>query len=260
MSLKEKGHGDFTGLARNYSRYRPGYSGTVLTALLNIVGKPTCEIDFVDVGAGTGIWTRMVANRGCRSVIAVEPNDDMRTHGEQDNGSCVISWRKGSAEHVGLPDGSCDLLTMASSFHWADFSRATREFARVLRKTGRFAALWNPRYIESNPLLLEIENKLYQLAPNIKRVSSGRSGITEVLTQKLYECRLFDDVIYIEGRHTVRQTPEEYIGVWWSVNDIQVQAGEEAFRKFMQYVTERVSDIEYIETTYLTRAWSAQKV
>jgi hypothetical protein len=46
---------------------------------------------------------------------------------------------------------------MASSFHWADFELATKEFSRVLRKGGRFCALWNPRLIEVNPMLVEIE-------------------------------------------------------------------------------------------------------
>jgi SAM-dependent methyltransferase len=148
---------------------------------------------------------------------------------------------------------------MASSFHWVDFNKGTQEFARVLREGGRFGALWNPRFIEANPLLVEIENKLYELAPNIKRVSSGRSGITETLAEQLENSPLFDDVIYLEGRHVSKQTPEHYLGVWWSVNDIRVQAGEENFQTFMAFVEKRVAGLDFIETTYLTRAWSARK-
>jgi hypothetical protein len=120
-------------------------------------------------------------------------------------------------------------------------------------------ALWNPRLIETNKLLVEIEEKLGEYAPDIKRVSSGRSGITETLTDKLVDSPYFDDTVYLEGRHIKKQTPEEYIGVWWSVNDIRAQAGEDAFSKFMEYVESRVSDLEYIETTYLTRAWMSRK-
>ena len=70
---------------------------------------------------------------------------------------------------------------MASSFHWADFDKACDEFHRILRPGGVFAALWNPRLIEANPLLVEIEGEITQLKPDIKRVSSGRSGLTERL-------------------------------------------------------------------------------
>ena len=37
------------------------------------------------------------------------------------------------AEAIDLADGSADWLSMASSFHWADFELATQEFFRVLR-------------------------------------------------------------------------------------------------------------------------------
>ena len=56
--------GDFGNLAQNYSRYRPDYSPLALDKLLNLLNKPKADIDFVDVGAGTGIWTRMVHSRG----------------------------------------------------------------------------------------------------------------------------------------------------------------------------------------------------
>ena len=61
-------HGDFSLLAENYSKYRPGYSEDILELVLTKVGKPISELDFVDVGAGTGIWTRMVAEAACRTT------------------------------------------------------------------------------------------------------------------------------------------------------------------------------------------------
>lgn len=259
MQTKEKIRpGDFTGLASNYSKFRPTYSETVLDALLGIVNKPCEKIDYVDVGAGTGIWTRMVNGRNVKSTTAVEPNDDMRNNGIADSPDSV-TWLSGSGENTGLASGSADLLTMASSFHWVDFEQGTEEFHRILRPGGCFAALWNPRYIEANPMLVEIEDKLKDYAPNMKRVSSGRSGITEHLLADLTHSPYFKDVCYLEGYHTVKQSPEEYLGVWWSVNDIRAQAGETAFKEFMRYVESKVEKIDYVETTYQTRAWVAKR-
>ncbi|MGA8147260.1 MAG: class I SAM-dependent methyltransferase [Gallionellaceae bacterium] len=251
--------GDFTGLASDYSRHRPDYSDTVLNALLGMLNKPVHDVDFVDVGAGTGIWTRMVYEQGVGSVTAVEPNDDMRANGIKDSAGTTIHWLAGSAEQTGLPDASCDWLSMASSFHWADFAQATREFHRVLRQNGRFTALWNPRLIEVNPLLVEIEAHLDTLRPNIKRVSSGRSGMTETLTEQFWASPYFEDVVHLEGQHVIAMTPERYMGAWRSVNDLRVQLGPEKFDAFLAYVEQRISGLAIIEATYLTRAWSVRR-
>lgn len=256
---KELRAGDFTGLAKDYSQHRPDYCPSVLKALLGLLGKPTAEIDFVDVGAGTGIWTRMVHDAGVRTATAVEPNDDMRNNGIADSLHTAVRWLAGSAETTGLPNASADWLSMASSFHWANFDTATQEFHRVLRPGGRFTALWNPRLIEENPMLVEIEAHLDTLRPNIKRVSSGRSGITETLTEQLWESPYFDDVVYVEGRHVIAMTPERYLGAWRSVNDLRVQLGPEKFDAFLTFVEKRISDLQVIEATYLTRAWSARR-
>ena len=251
--------GDFTGLAQNYAEYRPGYSDSVLTAILALVGKPVAEIDYADVGAGTGIWTRQVTSRGVRSATAVEPNDDMRGQGLRGNGSMNIRWLKGSGEATGLPDGSADLLSIASAFHWVDFDLGTKEIARVLRPGGRFVALWNPRLVESNPLTSEIEAFLTELCPTMTRVSSGRSGITETLNDRLWASPYFDDVVHLEGRHHATLTPERYLGVWRSVNDIQAQLGPDKFATFLAYVEKTVSTVPHIDVTYLTRAWVARR-
>jgi SAM-dependent methyltransferase len=251
--------GDYTNLAQDYSKHRPDYSPSVLLGLLGLLAKPVAHVDFVDVGAGTGIWTRMVAARGVKSATAVEPNKEMRSKGIADSVGTGIRWEAGSAEKTGLQDTCCDWLTMASSFHWVDFERATREFWRVLRPGGRFTALWNPRLVEANPLLEEIEAHLQILQPNMKRVSSGRSGITETLTERLWGSPYFEDVVYLEGRHVISMSPDRYVGAWRSVNDLRVQLGSERFDAFLSFVEERIRGIEAIEATYLTRAWSARR-
>jgi SAM-dependent methyltransferase len=252
-------HGDFTGLAGNYARFRPGYAPQVATAILGCVGRDVACVDAADVGAGTGIWTRMLAARGLHSVVAVEPNDDMRGQGIETSPGTNIIWRKGSAEATGLPDSSADLVSMASSLHWADFDKACDEFHRILRPGGVFVALWNPRLIEANPLLVEIEARIARLKPDIRRVSSGRSGIAGQLTDMLSAKPQFAEVLYLEGRHSMRQTPDQYIGAWRSVNDVQVQLGPGLFRQFLDFIEERIAGLTAIEITWTTRAWVARR-
>jgi len=147
---------------------------------------------------------------------------------------------------------------MASAFHWADFERATLEFSRVLRPGGIFAALWNTRLIETSPLLVEIEAELKRQVPSLERVSSGRSSFCEELGERLDSCGRFTDLLYMEGRHIERMTPERYLGIWRSVNDVRVQAGEAVFARFLGYVEERTRDLDSFQVTYLTRVWTAR--
>ena len=253
-------HGNFDSLADDYAQYRPGYAPSIVPAILSLLGCPAHEVDAVDIGAGTGIWTRMLAARGLRSITAIEPSDEMRRCGLLNEQKHSIVWRRGTAEETGLPSRAYDLVSMASSFHWTDFDQACAEFQRILRPGGRFVALWNPRMIELNPLLLEIEQEITRLNPAVKRVSSGRSGLPERLTGLLLAKPGFDDVVYLEGRHTGSQTPAQYLGAWRSVNDLRVQLGPDLFDQVLDFIERKTAGVPTIETTYLTRAWAARRV
>jgi len=93
----------------------------------------------LDVGAGTGISSRLVAERGCR-VIAVEPNAAMREKAEPHE---RVEWREGTSEATGAADASVDLVLAAQAYHWFDEAKSLAEFARVLRVGGRVALMWN---------------------------------------------------------------------------------------------------------------------
>lgn len=249
-------HGDFTALAENYAQYRPGYAPMIADIFVRLSGEahPRC----LDAGAGTGIWSRQLAAAGA-VVEAVEPNDAMRQAGERQSDAPAIRWHKGTAEATGLESGSCRLACMASSFHWPDFAAAVREFHRILMPGGYFMALWNTRFFESNPLLAEIEAYLRHLAPDMKRVSSGRSEFCNSLRERLAARPEFADVVYLEGRHVEYQSPQRYLGLWESVNDVRVQLGEAKFARFLAMIRERTAGLERIEAEYLTRAWIARR-
>lgn len=251
--------GDFTDLAESYSRYREGYAISVRDAILGLCAGPPDTLDVADVGAGTGIWTRLLAARNPRSLTAVEPNDAMRAKGAEDSAGYRISWRPGSAEASGLADESTDLLTMASSFHWADFDRATAEFRRVLRPGGVFAALWNPREPGVNPVLADIEHQLIRLKPDLRRVSSGRSGFTATLGRRLNAVPGFGDALFLEAEQVVRQSVEHYLGLWQSTNDVQAQLGDDLFQRFLGYIRECLSGLDHVDATYQTRAWVVKR-
>jgi SAM-dependent methyltransferase len=132
--------GRFTDRTDDYVKYRPSYPKGAIDAITEgLAGSPPHIA--VDIGAGTGISARLLADRGL-SVIAVEPNQGMRAAAEPHPG---VVWRNGTAEKTGLERASADLVLAAQAYHWFRGEEALRELARILRPRGRLALMWNRR-------------------------------------------------------------------------------------------------------------------
>ncbi len=101
-----------------------------------------CEIA-VDLGAGTGLFTRALARRAAQ-VVAVEPDARMRAvlaARSSDDVRVVEGW----GEAIPLPDASADGVFVSSAWHWLDPERAVPEIGRVLRDGGRLGVIWTSR-------------------------------------------------------------------------------------------------------------------
>ncbi|MDX3913971.1 MULTISPECIES: class I SAM-dependent methyltransferase [Olivibacter] len=134
--------------ADNYDKYRPGYP----QGLLDFIYKHNSlneQSVIAELGAGTGILTEELVKWPC-SIIAIEPNDEMREKAIQTLQrvkNCVI--KDATAEETGLADHSIDLIICAQSFHWFDAMKAKREFERILKNQGKAAIIWNIRSAET---------------------------------------------------------------------------------------------------------------
>lgn len=130
----------FTDRAADYARFRPTYPAAAIDVVLEGLGAPD-DLIAADVGAGTGISARLLADRGVR-VVAVEPNAGMRAAAAP---HARVSWQEGVADATGLDAASVDIVLVAQAFHWFEPRAALREFHRILRPGGRLAIVWNRR-------------------------------------------------------------------------------------------------------------------
>ena len=96
-----------------------------------------------------------------------------------------------------------------------------------------------------------------QLKPDMKRISSGSSEFAEKLNDRLHSTGKFIDIVYVEAKHSMWMDKESYIGVWKSVNDVQVQLGEKLFKDFLDFIDNTLEEDGGLEAHYLTRAWCA---
>jgi SAM-dependent methyltransferase len=130
----------FTGRANDYVAGRPSYPDACFELLFAGLGD-AAKICVVDLGAGTGISSRLLAAHGAE-VIAVEPNAAMR---EGAAAAPNVTWVARTAEETGLPTGSADLVTAFQAFHWFDAEAAIAEMRRLLRPFGHAALVYNER-------------------------------------------------------------------------------------------------------------------
>jgi SAM-dependent methyltransferase len=131
----------FSREAHAYERGRPEYPAAVESWLTRglAIGPGACV---VDLGAGTGKFTRLLAATGAE-VTAVEPIEAMRAQlGER---LPKVRALAGVAEAIPLPAGSVDVLVCAQAFHWFATSSALAEMHRVLKPGGRLGLVWNVR-------------------------------------------------------------------------------------------------------------------
>jgi SAM-dependent methyltransferase len=121
--------------AERYDRFRPGYPYAVIE---NLLGPDPSGLEVLDVGCGTGIASRLMAERGAK-VTGVEVAPRMaeiaRRHGIEVELAAFEDWDPAGRKF--------DRVTSAQAWHWLDLPVATARAASVLRAGGRLCLIWN---------------------------------------------------------------------------------------------------------------------
>ncbi|GAA1292725.1 methyltransferase [Planotetraspora silvatica] len=136
---REDSHQVFDRVAEAYDAARPEYPEALYVALEELSGVRLEGARIVDVGAGTGISTRGLMDRGAQ-VVALDRGGRMlsRLRARTDCGSLL-------ADGNSLPfrDGVSDLVTYAQAWHWLDPVLSIAEAVRVVTPRGAVAGWWN---------------------------------------------------------------------------------------------------------------------
>jgi len=135
----------FSNLTGAYVAARPSYPIEAIDAIVAGLGDPASLV-VADLGAGTGISSRLIASCGPR-VLAIEPNAKMRAAAEPDP---RVDWIDGTAEATTLAPASVDAVVAFQAWHWVDHPAGVVEARRILRSGGCMAAVYNERD-ESDP-------------------------------------------------------------------------------------------------------------
>lgn len=124
----------FSAQATEYAAFRPTYPPALAAWLAE--RTPGRSLAW-DCATGQGQAARLLAAHFDR-VVATDASEKQIEHAR---GGDRIEFRVADAAASGLPDESCDLVTVAQAAHWFDLPAFYAEARRVLRPRG-VLALW----------------------------------------------------------------------------------------------------------------------
>ncbi len=126
----------FGKVARDYAKSRPTYSD------IAILDELFDAKDVLELGAGTGLFSRLIHNRDTTSYFASDLSSEMLLANDE-----VLSSNKVAAVAEALPfsDASFDTVAAAQAAHWFDLASAPREIRRIMRDSGTLVIIWNHR-------------------------------------------------------------------------------------------------------------------
>jgi SAM-dependent methyltransferase len=119
----------FSGHARGYADYRPGYPPALFAWLATLVRQR--EVAW-DCATGNGQAALGLAPHFERVIASDASAAQIANRREHANVAYYVSLAEASA----LRPASCDLVAVAQSIHWFDFERFYAEVRRVLRPGG----------------------------------------------------------------------------------------------------------------------------
>ncbi|KAL8276616.1 hypothetical protein RQP46_010965 [Phenoliferia psychrophenolica] len=148
-----KSNFSLSGSSGLYDRARPRYPPAAVQRITSLLPSGA---DVVELGAGTGIFSRMLLAEGkdkIKKLLAVEPAAGMRqgfmdklagSDVEPAKSGVAVEIVDGSFTAIPVESNSLDMVVAAQAWHWSnDGVAAVAEVARVLKPGGKLALIWN---------------------------------------------------------------------------------------------------------------------
>jgi SAM-dependent methyltransferase len=180
----------FGSVADSYERYRLGYPGELLTAVLRYAGRPVGAA--LEVGAGTGKATRLFASAGVE-VTALEPDPQMAallaktTRGLPVEPVVAAFERFDTTRRFGL-------VYAGAAWHWTDPQTRWAKAAELLTPGGVLALFGRPHELMDPALRAAVDDIERRVLPGQGEVTgrpwsiedmAGAGGLADVTQQKL---------------------------------------------------------------------------
>lgn len=172
----------FEALVEDYDAARPCYPAALYDAIETLVG-PLAGRTVIDIGAGTGIATRALRERGAW-VAACDLGENMlRRNVERSPGLPAVI---GDANGLPFAEGAADVIACAQAWHWVDVPIAAANAARVLRASGALVLWWNEVTADGTAWFDAQQERLAASSPGYARGYRDRPYEEELVATGLF--------------------------------------------------------------------------
>jgi SAM-dependent methyltransferase len=136
----------------------------------------TRPLVWLDLGSGTGRMTPSLAKAFGGPAHGVEPSDKMRAQALAYAAHPAVTYAAGSAEHIPLPDASCDAALLFFVWHHvADREAAAQELCRVVKPGGKL-------FVQANFSDRMPDTWWFRVVPEWRRVDQAQFRSEEEVT------------------------------------------------------------------------------
>ncbi|HEY3832749.1 MAG TPA: class I SAM-dependent methyltransferase [Acidimicrobiia bacterium] len=217
MTDRRAGRISFDAVAEQYGAARPEYPPELFDTVVEITGITT-DSRLLEMGPGTGIATRVMAERGFH-ITAIELGDHMaavarRNLAEFPNVEIVVgdfeTWDPGERAPF-------DLIYAATAFHWVDPARRYTRVAELVRPGGHLA-IWTATHVfpePGDPFFYEIQDVYDTLGDALPEGAlwNKPGELPDEWGDELRASGVFDDVQYHQFAWVVDYDVEAYIAL-----------------------------------------------
>lgn len=195
---------------------RPKYPVEAIDEISNYIERKQTAI-VLDVGCGTGISTRQIADRSQSVVIGCDSDQEMLSYAMKDRAK-KVAYVVGTLPKLPFTSKRFDLVTACTSFHWFCDQQSIKEIERVLKKDGIFCIL-QPKHTSAfaGDLRMIIEQVLGYAVPvryseidfEAALLEGGFQVDHRKIVQDNHEYSLSDYLALIQSYSVWNDVPEE---------------------------------------------------
>jgi ubiquinone/menaquinone biosynthesis C-methylase UbiE len=248
----------FNKVANLYETYRPSYPPELVNDIISLSGIHQ-EERILEVGSGTGIATRLFAQRGF-SILCLEPGQNLiNVASEKLKSYPKVSFERCRFENWTANQGAFDLLISAQAFHWVPQEVRFLKAASVLKQHGHLAIFWNMYPRIEGAIGTDLDQAYRKQVPETVKDDTSFEELIERRAKSLEAYGFFENVITRTYPWSVHYKTKAYLGLLNTYSD-HLRLSEQRRNLLFEEIAEVIDKHGgYIEKPYLAALYMAQK-